>query len=328
MIAARFRLVCCVLLGLFSQVTLCVGQVCNLPEDAPNSQPPITCVTFTPDGQSVIVGSQAGLSVLRWPDLAQQKTIETVLVNIHDLAFSPDGTTLAVAGGTPSEEGLIEFLAWPSGESSFVLSGHKDSVMSVVWIDNATLASSSLDHDILVWDATSHEIKQRITGHSRGVSSLCFLPESNILVSAGLDQNLRVWQLPAGELIRTLNNHTREIHQIALRPGHEGLPMIASVANDRTVRLWQPTIGRMVRFTRLDSNPLAVAWLPSGTHFAVACEDGHVRLIDPDTLEILQDTPAVDGWAYSLAVHPTDGSLLVGGQHGQLKRVELEAASP
>lgn len=102
--------------------------------------------------------------------------------------------------------------------------------------------------------------------------------------------------------------------------------MIASVSGDRTVRLWQPTIGRMVRFAQLSSTPLAVAWLRDGSQVAVAATDGHVRLIDPDTVEILQDIPAVDGWAYSLGVHPTDGSLLVGGRNGQLKRIVLEAA--
>ena len=99
--------------------------------------------------------------------------------------------------------------------------------------------------------------------------------------------------------------------------------MIASVSNDRTVRLWQPTIGRMVRFARLDSIPLAIVWLPTGSRFAVACEDGHIRLIDPDSLEIQHNIRAVEGWAYSIAFHPTDGSLLVAGQQGQLNRVVL-----
>lgn len=312
-------------------ITVCqttVGQVCNLPDSSLESKSPITCLTFTPDGQSVVTGSQSGLSVHNWPDLTQQKTIDTTLVNVHDLAFSPDGKSLAVAGGTPSEAGLVEVFTWPSGKSSFVLSGHKDSVMSVVWIDNTTLASSSLDHEIIVWNIETKQPTQRITGHSRGVASLCYLAEAKLLVSAGLDQNLRVWQLPSGEPVRTLNNHTREVHQLALRPGVEGLPMIASVSNDRTVRLWQPTIGRMVRFAKLDSIPLAVAWLPSGSHFAVTCEDGHVRLIDPHTLEIRQDTPAVKGWAYSLAIHPTEATLLIGGQHGQLKRIVLEKLKP
>ena len=52
-----------------------------------------------------------------------------------------------------------------------------------------------------------------------------------------------------------------------------------------------------------------------------------VRLIDPDTVEVTQKIPAVEGWAYALGVHPTDGSLLVGGREGQLKRIVLDGPS-
>lgn len=122
-------------------------------------------------------------------------------------------------------------------------------------------------------------------------------------------------------MVRTLNNHTSAVHRLALRPTVGGLPMIASVSDDRTVRLWQPTIGRMVRFAQLDATPLAVDWLIDGSRIVVATSVGSVQLIDPDTVEVTQNISAVDGWAYALDVHPTDGSLLVGGTNGQLKRI-------
>jgi len=290
------------------------------------AQPPVTAIAFAPDGRSVVVGSQAGLTIHRWPDLKRQKKLDTKIANVHDLAFSPNGRSLAVAGGTPAEEGLVEVFAWPSGDSSSVFKGHEDSVLAVAWKNDSTFATASLDHEVAVWDVKTKKRVQRLKGHSRGVSDLCFLRTGNLLISGSLDQNLRVWNTESAEMVRTLNNHTKEIHQLALRPVAGGLPMIASVSGDRTVRLWQPTIGRMVRFAQLNSIPLAVAWLPDGSQLAVAATDGHVRLIDPDTVEIIQDIPAVDGWAYSLGVHPTDGSLLVGGRNGQLKRILLQAS--
>jgi WD40 repeat protein len=148
-----------------------------------------------------------------------------------------------------------------------------------------------------------------------------------MLISAGRDQNLRVWKPDSEEMVRTLNNHTNAVHALAVRPAASGLPMIASVSDDRTVRLWQPTIGRMVRFAQLDSTPLAVDWLTDGSRIVVVAADGHMRLIDPDTVEVIQKIPAVEGWAYALGVHPTDGSLLVGGRDGQLKRIVLDRPS-
>ena len=56
----------------------------------------------------------------------------------------------------------------------------------------------------------------------------------------------------------------------------------------------------------------------------VACADGHVRLIDPEEVEVTQDIPALDGWAYSIAVHPTDGQIVVGGVAAGLLRIRIQ----
>ena len=315
------------LTGFPAAMAICVGLSLSGPSTNA-AEPPVAAIAFAPDGQSVVVGSQAGLAVHGWPKLELRKILATVVVNVHDLAFSPNGESLAVAGGIPSEEGLVEIFAWTKGESLYVCKGHEDSVLAVAWKSDSSFATASLDHEVVLWDAQTRKPVQRLEGHSRGVSALCFLSKGQLLISGSIDQNLRVWNTESAEMVRTLNNHTREVHQLALRPHVSGLPMIASVSDDRTFRLWQPSIGRMVRFAQLKSTPLAVAWLPDGSQAAVACTDGRVRLIDPDTAEVVEDLPAVDGWAYSLGVHPTDGSLLVGGRKGQLKRIVPETPKP
>lgn len=292
------------------------------------AEPPITALAFVPDGSALVSCSQSGVHVHNWPDLQVVRSLQTSLVNVHDLAFSPDAQRLAVAGGTPAESGGVEVLSWPDGEALFVCGDHEDSVLAVSWLDDSRLAMASLDHAVTVWNtgfgqnANPAEVR-RFIGHSRGVSALCNLPRQQLMISGGLDQNLRVWNIEIGEMLRTLNNHTREVHQVVVRPAQEGLPMVASISNDSTVRLWQPTIGRMVRFARLDSIPMALAWLPDGTRLVVSCADGHVRVIDPDTIRVIDDMPAFDSWAYALAVHPSDSSLAVGGRRGVIKRIVL-----
>ncbi len=79
----------------------------------------------------------------------------------------------------------------------------------------------------------------------------------------------------------------------------------------------------MVRYVRLEAEPLNIAWMNSGTRILAACVDGRIRVIDPEEVEVTETLPAIDGWAYAIAVHPKDGSVTVGGTDGQLRRIEL-----
>ena len=290
----------------------------------PTVMPPITALAFSPDGKSVVACSQAGLHVYDFPTLSLQRTIEVSARNIHDLAFSPDGDQLAIGGGNPATNGIIEIFSWPEGKSLRILQEHQDSVTAVAWRDASSLASASLDRRIIVWDLPTDTAIQQLEGHSKGVSSLCFLSDKDILVSTGIDQSVRVWDLTSGELIRSMNNHTLPVHDLALRPGESGLPMIISAGDDRTVRFWQPTIGRMVKFARLEEAPLATAWLNDGSKVVAVCTDGAVRFVDPDSVKVTSEIHALNGWVYSLAVHPTDDSVVVGGQNAQVRRIVPE----
>ncbi|MDE0685810.1 MAG: hypothetical protein OXI63_23010 [Candidatus Poribacteria bacterium] len=290
----------------------------------PTVMPPITSLAFSPDGKSVVACSQAGLHVYDFPTLSLQRTIEVSAHNIHDLAFSPNEDQLAVGGGNPAIKGIIEIFSWPEGKSLRILSEHRDSVTAVAWRDASSLASASLDRRIIIWDLPTGTAIEQLEGHSKGVSSLCFLSDKDILVSTGIDQSVRVWDLISGELIRSMNNHTLPVHDLALRPSDVGLPVIVSAGDDRTVRFWQPTIGRMVKFARLEEAPLDTAWLNDGSKVVAVCTDGAVRFVDPNSVEVTGEIHALNGWAYALAVHPKDDSVVVGGQNAQIRRIVLE----
>ena len=196
----------------------------------------------------------------------------------------------------------------------------------MTWLDDLLLASSSLDHEILIWDSQQLAQQQRLSGHSRGVASVSRLND-DLLVSGGFDNNLKVWDLPSGKLIRSLNNHTQSVRKLTVRPGEQRLPMVASISDDHTVRFWQPSIGRLVRFARLDATPTDCCWIRAGQTLAVACKDGQVRLVDPESAVVTNSIPVFQEWALSIALHPNGTCLAVGGRDGQLKIMELNELS-
>lgn len=328
-----------------SGVTLLMLVVCRMAE-AFAAEPPITAVAFSSDGTSVVATSQSGLQVYSWPDLKRERTIECSAANLHCVAFSPTGEHVAVGGGNPSEDGSVEIFSWPAAERVVLLGSHHDSVRAVAWQSSTRILSAGFDREIRlrgIGITPSNQLSiprqsgsesptvavearpengQTLSGHSRSISSLCLLNDGKILVSASDDHSLRVWDLDQGELTRSLNQHTGSVHDLTQRPSDGALPMVASAAADRTIRFWQPTIGRLVRYVRLESEPLCIAWLDED-HIVAGCVDGRIRTVDANNVMVTDDQAAMDGWAYAIAVHPRDGSVAVAGTDGQIRRVKL-----
>ena len=286
---------------------------------------PITAVAFAPDGNSLISCSQTGLQVFNWPELQLQKTFEVSFANLHCVAFSPDGNRLAAGGGNPSEEGIVEIFSWPEYKLQMKLSNHDDSVLSVVWRGNDNLVSASLDRLLTQWNLETKKAAKTYRGHSRGVSSACILT-SGEMVTAGHDQSVRVWHGESGELIHSLNQHSKPVNSMAVCPASSGKPMVATAAGDCTIRFWQPTIGRMMRYVRLDAEPLDIAWINKSLIVA-SCVDGRARVVDTENVKVLRTIPVIKGWAYAVAHHPHDGTLAIGGSDGQIQRVGLQASN-
>src|SRR5262245_54281103 len=73
----------------------------------PPKRAPITALAASRDGGTIWFGSQAGVFAL---DAGREPmpALTTELDFVHHLALSPDGSLIAVAGGTPGEFGAVE----------------------------------------------------------------------------------------------------------------------------------------------------------------------------------------------------------------------------
>ncbi|MBL8818993.1 MAG: hypothetical protein JNL58_23390 [Planctomyces sp.] len=325
------------------------------------AEPPVTAIAVSPDEELVLVGCQSGLYSARvdqlmnsigqdgrvsWREHSQVINVE--LEAIHEIMFSPDGRTIAVAGGTPGQFGIVCVLERGSGKVHQRLSDHDDVVTSVAWSeDGRQFYSAGFDGRVNCYEADE---TWRLL-HSREVStkpltSLQLLhdapstdkspnpekPSEGLLIAAGLDQNIRIFDVNSpsdSPALRVLNNHTRPVLQVfTANSSQTNEPtrqlVVGSLSEDRTIRFWHPRNGRMLRFVRLSETPISAVFADTTDH-AIVCDSlGTVRIIDSRTAQVQSESPTVCGRAFSCAWISARKQLLMGGRDGVIVAVSTE----
>lgn len=304
--------------NLATRLLLCAFAISCLASDAQTAESPITAIVVSSRGD-VIVGSQSGIQKIDWPNENRRESLQTEIENVERLTFNSDESILYAAGGTPGEFGLIEAWSWPACELIERKFVHDDIVTDLVIPDrDKLLISCSIDGLICFGESDD----QYLEGHSKAVLALCLVDSAQLLISAGRDRSLRVWDLNSRELKRTLNNHTADVRLLRVKPTDperpNALPVIASAAEDHTIRLWQPSIGRLMRFARLESNALDLVWSPSGELIYAVCEDGCLRVVDPASVTVMSTIKLSDDWAYAIVNAPAGDGVIVGMRDGSL----------
>jgi WD40 repeat protein len=264
---------------------------------------PFIAVEQISDSGRLLLASEAGLFEWQAPSAIPQgastpvsgltpSRIDTRVERIFDLKRSTTGELLAIAGGVPGVSGLLE--VWNLRDQSLLKRWEMphDVIYQVAWApDSKRLAAACADGVCIADGLESNSAPSRYSGHSSAATTVAFLQDGQMVASGAIDQTIHVWHSVTGVGARVLDNHTAPVRQILLGPRSTD-PLkgtILSASEDRTVRLWQPQLGRLVRFTKLPSSVSAmekVVALPTDsrstelTHMVVGCDDGTLHRID------------------------------------------------
>jgi len=273
---------------------------------------------WSPDGAVLATGSNDGSVALLGRD-------GTLIAEVRargwcgDLAWSPDGGSLAVAFGrevirlTPDgteryrhgpHPTTVTSLAWQHDGSRLAVSAggniwwYEDAPEAVrvlegtgavtglaISSDDRWIAVGNQDASIHCWELREDGDELAMSGFAGKVTTLDWASDATLLAVGNLGR-VSVWDFtgngPKGAAPRDLLGHQGRTNAVAFRPGSSlSDPTLATCGDDGLVRIW--TTDR----TRIDADaeasvadrPVALRWLPDGSGLIVGCADGTVQRI-------------------------------------------------
>jgi WD40 repeat protein len=197
-----------------------------------------------------------------------------------DVAFSPDGKTLAVA----TAGGGVQLWETLTGGRRAAFGDPTSPADAVAFRpDGNLLASGGADKAVRLWDLATGRARAVLRGHKGTVWSVAFSPSGRLLASAGGDRVVKLWDVAACRERATLKGHLGPVRGLAFAPDGKTLASCATesvlrwraygslvaVESSGTVRLWEVATGRQTAVLRRPSYMLvSVSFSPDGRRLA------------------------------------------------------------
>lgn len=239
--------------------------------DFPGLAVPAAAMALTSEPEPTKLAVAAGATVHLWNFADGKPSVQVVFTGpIHDLAFSPDNTKLAVAVATPGSPSTrildlktgkeIEFFA---GEATAVAFG----------VDNKTVAMGGPDKLVRFGQLA---VQRLIAAHADSVPAVALAPNGNHVLTAGADGTVKQWNFGNGNLERTFAGHQGAVNCVTVTKNNQ---LVVTGGADKTVRFWNWADGKEVKSLPQPAAPQGLAASPNNAILTVALANNEVRAL-------------------------------------------------
>lgn len=199
-------------------------------------------------------------------------------VDLWTVAISPDNKHV-ISG---SHEGKISMYSIDTGKVEQVLDPQNGKfALSIAYSpDGKYIASGSIDGIIYIFDVAAGKITQTLEGHAMPVRSLCFSPDSQMLLTASDDGHSKLYDVTHShsDVMGTLSGHASWVLCVSFSGDGQ---RFASSSSDKTVKVWDVAERKCLHtFAEHTDKVWGVAYSPDSNHLISVSEDRCIHLYD------------------------------------------------
>jgi WD40 repeat protein len=257
---------------------------------------------------------------------------------IESLTFSPDGSRLAVVGGSPARMGEVQVWDVATRELALSATATYDCLHGASWSpDGRLIAFGGADKSVRAIDAVTGEQVLFSGAHDDWVLGTAFSADGAHVVSVSRDRSMKLIQVATQQFIDDITSITPGVQKggiqaVARHPrrdelligGADGVPRLYRMFRERARKIGDD-FNLLRAFDALPGRVFSVAFSDDGTLIAAGSSDGgrgEVRVFSAAD-GALRWTHATTGGIYTVAIAPDGTTLAAGGFAGDVTLFDI-----